>query len=468
MPIQSQPSLPLSPRLILAQYPATCWTCGGAIEQGATINYLRNAGPLSKSGKPQSVVWHSACAAPATPFQAPKAQHAQPDDQDASAQPNAPVTQHATGDALADALAHALQGRLAPQIDPAKVRQLAAEEIAARVQPMLANALAQLPTQDPAQLAKQAAAEALRAVQATLSAGTAAGAAPVIVGEIPQADPDFHATGEAFETIRDALERNAHVLVSGPSGSGKTYVLEQVCAQSQRRMVTVSCADGLTYGGLICATTLEQQAGATVTRSRYGALPLAMRAGAVLLVDEADQLVPELAAILHAVMEPDTRRRKLTIPETGETIHAEPGFVVALTCNGLRDQTGAYHGHRLSGAILTRTWHAAADYLAPIEEAKLLERIGASATLARTLAASMQTVRARHLSGEITTPPSTRTAVQIVRAMLGQHPDGTPGLKPMAWLRAWQALYVGSLSANEAKALAPMLAQGDAELNSVR
>lgn len=460
-----QHTLPSAPRLLLAQYDATCWTCAQPISKGATIHYLRNAGPLSKLGRPLSVVWHEACPAPAQPYTPPAEADSQRVHED---QAQAPVTQRTapTGDSLADALAHALQGRLAPQIDPQQVRRLAAEEIAARVQPMLSHALAQLPTQDPAQLAKQAAAEALRAVQATISAATAAGGAPAIVGEIPQADPDFHATGEAFETVSAALERDAHVLVSGPSGSGKTYVLEQVCAREQRRLVTVSCADGLTYGALVCATTLEQQAGATVTRSRYGALPLAMRAGAVLLVDEADQLVPELAAILHAVMEPDPRRRRLSIPETGETIHAEPGFVVALTCNGLRDVTGAYHGHRLSGAILTRTWHAAADYLAPIEEAKLLEKIGAGAVLARTLAAAMGQIRERHLANEITTPPSTRTAVQIVRAMLGQHPDGTPGLKPMPWLRAWQALYVGSLSSNEAKAVAPMLAAGDAALKS--
>lgn len=481
-----------TPRLCNAKFAGTCYTCGKQYAPGQPIAFLSGASPIvsKRTGRPVAVTWHQSCAEPQPPYGAPPFaadQHEEGEDQaqpapiqrSAFEQPmqhglplpppapstRAPVTQASTsGDGLADILAAALKGRVGSSIDPAQVRQIVAEELAARVAPMIAGELSKLPSTDPKALAAQATRDALKAVQDTLSASTAMGGASAIVGTIPSADPHFAAVGEAYDTTKSALERDAHVLLSGPSGSGKTYVAEQVCAELSRRMVVVSCADGLTYGALVVTTTLELQQGHTVTRSRYGALPLAMRAGAVLLVDEADQLVPELAAILHAVMEPDQRRRRLYVPETGETIQAEEGFAVVLTCNGLRDTSGAYHGHRLSGALLTRTWHAAADYLSTTQERDLLVRAGAPKNLAAALAACMASARKEHVSGNVSVPPSTRTALQIARAMLGQKPDGTPGASTLSWTQAWQRLYMGALSEHERAKVATFVMQADSEL----
>lgn len=495
-----------APRLCNAKFAGTCYTCGKQYAPGQPIAFLSGASPIvsKRTGRPVAVTWHQACPEPQPPYGAPPFAGEQSDERDEAErtldeeelrklgrtmqatplQPamfgngqqhglpmpppapstRAPITQASTGDALADVLAAALRGKVGSSIDPAQVRQIVAEELAARVAPMIAGELSKLPSTDPKALAAQATRDALKAVQDTLAASTAMGGASAIVGTIPQADPHFAAVGEAYDTTKSALERDAHVLLSGPSGSGKTYVAEQVCAELSRRMVVVSCADGLTYGALVVTTTLELQQGHTVTRSRYGALPLVMRAGAVLLVDEADQLVPELAAILHAVMEPDQRRRRLYVPETGETIQAEEGFAVVLTCNGLRDTSGAYHGHRLSGALLTRTWHAAADYLSTTQERDLLVRAGAPKNLAAALAACMASARKEHVSGNVSVPPSTRTALQIARAMLGQKPDGTPGAAPLSWTQAWQRLYMGALSKHERAKVATFVMQADAEL----
>lgn len=447
-----------TPRLITATRAGTCWTCRAPFQQGARIQWHRHG-----AGN-RSPVWHETCATPAqyvapteTDEQQTPPEVPQPWTREGIAQPLSPRSvpapvqtvdededEEQDADELAAQLAAALRARnKAPRIDPEQVRTIAREE-AQRVS-----------TTNEAALAGAAAATALRALQEVTAAAAAQGTRLAQVGRIPTIDPHAHTSSAAFTLVRSALERGAHVTVSGPSGSGKTYAVEQTCAQIGRPLVTVSCADGLTYGALVARTTLRATSTGTETETRYGALPLAMRAGAVLLIDEADQLQPELLAVLHSAMEPDPARRALYIPETGETIHAEQGFSVALTCNGLRDATGAYHGHRLSGAVLTRTWHAAADYMTEQEEADLLERAGAPLALAQIVAAAMKLARMEHLRGALATPPSTRTAAQIVHAMRGLAPDGKTPAPALDWSTAWQALYIGSLSSAEAQSIRP-------------
>lgn len=214
-----------------------------------------------------------------------------------------------------------------------------------------------------------------------------------------------------------------------------------------RRAVLVSCADGITYSALVArpsqtTPTLEY---------RYGPLPLAMRAGAVLIMDEVDKMDPLLAAVLHGPLEPDCTRRTLHVPETGETIVAAPSFQIVATCNGLRDESGAYATHRIDAAFLTRCRGIAADYLSVPQESELFERAGLDATRAQLLAVTLKKLRAEHLKGNLPIPPSTRLGVQWLRMVQGRDDAGRAGVPALPAPVAWRLALFALLAAGPAQ-----------------
>jgi cobaltochelatase CobS len=234
---------------------------------------------------------------------------------------------------------------------------------------------------------------------------------PLNQGRIPELDPGFYFDPFASRVIRKAITLGRNVYAEGPTGCGKTALFTQICAVLGRGLIRVNPHDGITKESLIGAVTLRQENGASITEFQYGALPTAMHLGLVFLLDEADYLTPNLAAVLNPVTERDG---KLYIPETGETITPAPGFCVLATANtgGKGDNVGQYTGTEvLNTAWLDRfPFKLKMDYLPDTKEREMLEKRhpSTSATDIEQMVALAQDIRTAFARGELSVTLSTR------------------------------------------------------------
>ena len=114
------------------------------------------------------------------------------------------------------------------------------------------------------------------------------------------------------------------VFVTGLSGNGKTTMVEQVCADLKRECVRVNVSVETDEDDLIGGNTLVD--GNIVYRE--GPVLLAMKRGAVLLIDECDRGSNKLMC-LQAILEGKPYFNK----KTGEVIHPAAGFTIIATAN---------------------------------------------------------------------------------------------------------------------------------------
>lgn len=145
--------------------------------------------------------------------------------------------------------------------------------------------------------------------------------------------------------------------VVGPMGAGKTSGLFQVAAKLNVPVQYLVCHSRMETPELIGRHVLVDGDMVFVD----GPLVTAMRHGHMLILDEIDLLDPSTAAGLNGLRE----GLPITIPETGEVVHAHPNFRWAATANtnGGGDETGLYQGtNRLNGAFLDGFWGLQVGY----------------------------------------------------------------------------------------------------------
>ena len=114
------------------------------------------------------------------------------------------------------------------------------------------------------------------------------------------------------------------VFISGLSGNGKTLMVEQVCANLGREVVKVNIGPETDKDSLIGGETLID--GNVVFRE--GPVLLAMRRGAVLLLDEIDRGTNRLMCLQEVI-----DGKAFLNDKTGEVVTATPGFQVIATAN---------------------------------------------------------------------------------------------------------------------------------------
>lgn len=258
--------------------------------------------------------------------------------------------------------------------------------------------------------------------------------------------------------IEQVILSRFHLIVSGPSGSGKTYPVEQVLNKLGRRYIKISCADGLSMTELLAEKTIEVENGAPVMKVLHKALPICVKEGIALIMDEGDQLAGEILAMLNPVT--DSFPATLTIPQTGEVIQAHKDFIMILTCNGLTDESGLYSGHQISGALKTRVRFVYADYLSTRDEVSILTADGLTQSDARNIVDRFKGLRVAHEKGILTMPPSTRTMLSISKAMQGKdaYGDVVAALPQMSLDEALEMTVLDALPQSERKAVTKLLA----------
>ena len=164
------------------------------------------------------------------------------------------------------------------------------------------------------------------------------------------------------ELLRAALDSGAHVVLEGPPGTGKSTLLRAVAASTGRPFHFVEGNADLTPSRLTGHFDPAQVLSRGYLPDVYvdGPLLAALRAGALLYLEELNRVPEETLNVLLTVMS----EAELTVPRLG-TIRAEPGFRLVAAMNPF-DAVGTA---RISSAVYDRTCRIAMGYQsAPDEE----------------------------------------------------------------------------------------------------
>lgn len=166
---------------------------------------------------------------------------------------------------------------------------------------------------------------------------------------VPKKDPTYVAFGFHKDLTTILSSKNFYpVYITGLSGNGKTTMVEQVCSSLKREAIRVNITIETDEDDLIGGNTLID--GNVVYRE--GPVLLAMKRGAVLILDECDRGSNKLMC-LQAILEGKPYFNK----KTGETVHPAPGFNIVATANtkGQGSDSGKYMSAQiLDDAFLER------------------------------------------------------------------------------------------------------------------
>jgi MoxR-like ATPase len=175
---------------------------------------------------------------------------------------------------------------------------------------------------------------------------------PKLVDESDTAIPDKYPDYVPFGFYKDLLNIIKSrlfypVFVTGLSGNGKTLMVEQVCAEQKRECIRVNVSIETDESDLLGGPTLVN--GNVVNRD--GPVLIAMKRGAVLLIDEVDRGSNKLMC-LQGILEGKPYYNK----KTGEVVHPTQGFNVIATANtkGKGSEEGRYLSQILDDAFLER------------------------------------------------------------------------------------------------------------------
>jgi MoxR-like ATPase len=166
------------------------------------------------------------------------------------------------------------------------------------------------------------------------------------------------------ELLRAALDSGAHVVLEGPPGTGKSTLLRAVAASTGRPFHFVEGNADLTPSRLTGHFDPAQVLSRGYQPDVYvdGPLVAALRAGALLYLEELNRVPEETLNVLLTVMS----EAELTVPRLG-TVRAEPGFRLVAAMNPF-DAVGTA---RISSAVYDRTCRIAMGYQSAPDEQRI-------------------------------------------------------------------------------------------------
>ncbi len=191
-----------------------------------------------------------------------------------------------------------------------------------------------------------------------------------VVNLVPKKDPTYVAWGH-FKDIKSILESRIFypVFVTGLSGNGKTSMIREVCAKLKRDMVRVNITVETDEDDLLGGFRLVN--GETVWQD--GPLVVAMKTGAVALIDEVD-----LASHKIMCLQPIMEGQPIYLKKINEVVYPAEGFNIVATANtkGKGSADGRFMGTNiLNEAFLDRfsaTFYQ--EYPSTAYEAKILKK----------------------------------------------------------------------------------------------
>ena len=234
----------------------------------------------------------------------------------------------------------------------------------------------------------------------------------------PALNPAYLFAPRYDDIIQDIVE-NRRIMLIGHTGCGKTSLIEQVAARSQHAVIRSNMNGQTTIGDFVGFWTVK--GGETVWVD--GVLPVAMRTGAWLIIDEIDFAEPAILAVLTAVLE---STGQLMLKEKGNEIVApHPDFRLFATANAVGAMSQfrhLYQGANLMNEAFLDRWRVyLIDYLSPEEEAQVLVQTLAAAItlpLAQTLARIAADCRAAFAREDLSSAFSTRRLLDWAQLMV--------------------------------------------------
>jgi hypothetical protein len=228
---------------------------------------------------------------------------------------------------------------------------------------------------------------------------------------VPQKWPDYVPFG-FFKDMRNIVSSKAFypVFVTGLSGNGKTLMIEQVCAELNRECIRVNISVETDESDLLGGPTLVN--GNVVNRD--GPVLIAMKRGAVLLIDEVDRGSNKLMC-LQGILEGKPHYNK----KSGEMVYPKDGFNIVATANtkGRGSDEGKYLSQILDDAFLERfPITVEQEFPDAKTEKKILSPLIADQNFVDNLVQWADVVRKSYLEGATDEIISTRRLVHIAKA----------------------------------------------------
>ena len=228
---------------------------------------------------------------------------------------------------------------------------------------------------------------------------------------VPAKYPDYVPFG-FFKDLRNIIKSDMFypIFVTGLSGNGKTLMVEQVCAELNRECVRVNISIETDEADLLGGYQLIN--GNTVYKD--GPVIIAMKRGAVLLIDEVDRGSNKLMC-LQGILEGKPYYNK----KTGEMIYPVNGFNVVATANtkGRGSDEGKYLSQILDDAFLERfPITVEQDYPDSKTERKILAPLIIDQDFVSCLVQWAEVVRQSFDNGATDEIISTRRLVHIAKA----------------------------------------------------
>lgn len=234
---------------------------------------------------------------------------------------------------------------------------------------------------------------------------------------IPDVNPEYVAWGH-YDDILQIVKSNifAPIFITGLSGNGKTTMVEQICAKMKRECFRVNITadtdeDELLGSWRLINGNMEWQDGPVI---------LAMKRGAILLLDEVD-LGTEKCMCLQAPLE----GKGVYLKKIGQFVSPATGFNIIATANtkGKGSDDGRFVGTRvMNEAALDRYDYTFEQEYAPrATEKKILlkamKKFGAvDENFADCLVKWTEIIRKSFVEGAVDEIISTRRAINICKA----------------------------------------------------
>lgn len=132
--------------------------------------------------------------------------------------------------------------------------------------------------------------------------------------------------------IEPLIREGLAVWLVGETGAGKTHSIFDISARLGRNVIRFQGKRDATTDDFVGGFGVDEKNGASVSVFQYGALPLAMKNGDILNIDEITALPAEVLFELQAVLE---GKPLVLTKNRGEVIHAAPGFCIVAADNTL-------------------------------------------------------------------------------------------------------------------------------------
>lgn len=139
-------------------------------------------------------------------------------------------------------------------------------------------------------------------------------------------EPWYRPVGREVELFQHAHRQRLPLLLAGPTGCGKTRFVEAMAGKLGLPLVTVACHDETSSIDLVGRFLIR----GAETVWQDGPVTRAVRAGAILYLDELIEAREDVIVVLHSLTD---HRRELYIDRLDETLVAPEAFMVIASFN---------------------------------------------------------------------------------------------------------------------------------------